>query len=114
MSTFLTNYLQYKLLDILSKISNDYNLDLQILAKLYMPHSCTYMIKNNNKIQQNICIALKKNGTRCERLKKEGSDLCGIHFKKDNNKIIKNYRKTSYVDCIYNNLHLLKGDVKYF
>lgn len=88
---FVTNYLvdiiNSELDDILLKISQDYNLDYNMLKKKYIDTTIDNVnidIENNikNTIDCNIrCMGIIKSGAQCARTRKNNSEFCLIHQK---------------------------------
>ena len=68
--------------NLLTKISNDYDIELDELKENYPFEIKVYKKKPKDPSLQ--CKAPKKDGTICTNTRKEGHDYCGVHLKSKN------------------------------
>lgn len=70
--SMIQNYSQQNIKDILIKISQDYNIQLDELVNKYL---------DKKEMSENQCIAKMKKGTQCHRKKRKNCDFCSFHYK---------------------------------
>ena len=90
-STLILNNQNKQIKNILTRISKDYNLDLNEICNKYLNTSNTSLTGKVNNLQlHERCQAIKQDGEQCSRRHQTNIKFCGKHTKKKYGEVLNN------------------------